>query len=1112
MPPGVGPGAKSHKDSKKEKKKRIKRRGDFSAKIMFSSISMSTFSDWMGEKFVDTRGANVSTMPVTNLAWSQPEGSGYTADGDETIFVDCSSNKAEFFNDSSIGNERIQVYLGFAISKLKAILKHKTKDGLYGVVHCIIIGYHPCEKLMFALSELLGNSTAYSYVYSSFIGYIIGQDEYRLSFRGVQSDGWKLIVDYVGVFDPYKSEVEDKKGMSQRVEEMGNLINDIPKKIDYSIPTQFGPKLQEEKYNNALDEWKNKDSKNRDVRDGKPYVQYEGEWMPESQLKGRYNSIVNPNLDEMKKTLADMEASLAANKQRREKRSKEISAILRDPYNGEGDIRQEMLKEDYQYLVNNSPDYRYSDADKYDTEGYRSLNRRGLLLPDYFFEGKQYYNNYPLANELSQMHWATESEENDVQKQRDAVAAKEEAIKNSKVAAVQILIAVASIPFPWLALVDIAITMYQWKSSDSLGTKALNGAGIAFDIAGLIPYFGTVFKTIRIASTAGEIGHAATTTLSNADTAFNIITKNKREGLDAIINNLDDAFNAIQKPHVPKTPAKGEVLDATINNLDNSFNAIKKPPTKNEVLNATIDNLDGAFHDITKPRHASKGATPGQISEGDKAVDATIDNLDDAFTAIQKPTRNNVLNTTIDNLDGAFHDITKPRHTTKGATPSQIAEGDKAIDATIDNLDEAFDTIQKPKQIEGFQQPPTKDEVIDATTDNLNNAFDSAKGDPNASFTGEPVPDLNTELNIVINSSEGSESTLTAIRLATGEDSIGTAFEKIINPHYINAIQNLSSFSDICGLLGDIWVRGVGIGYNGIMWLKGEGGEAATDEQLLEQKKKAELFEEYTRAQNEEFQAQQAFQNANSPEEKEAAKKELDRTKEQSQKMRKELGIAEPNFDMPAPGPIPEKPQLDAKAELKQAEEDYEKAKKAYGDAYKNGGSLEEKDAAWEAMVNADQRKKAAQNAIDAGQTSSIFNAYDSASEADEAYKKWEEAEDNAWTINHPYTIVQDDIAPDDSPLGIMIASENERITNNQNNAQQLHDQLYGPPPKPEHDIAEEEAYNAAIEANYDEYLRFQAEVEAEASQQELGYQVSQRDKHNYDTGNDKKKNKKKKK
>ena len=922
MPPGVGPGAGSAKKSKEEKRKLIKRRGDFTAKIMFSSISMTTFNDWMGEKFVDTREANISTMPVTNLAWSQPEGPGYTASCDELIFLDCSANEAEYFDDSSIGNERIQVYVGIALAKLKAILEHKIAEGLYGVVHCTIIGYHPCEKLMFALSELLGNSTAYSYVYSSFIGHIMGQDEYRMALRGVQGDGWKIIVDYVGVFDPYKSEVEDKKGMKQRVKEMEEALDGYPKEEYFTYETDLGSTYFDEYGFQANKEaWVKKDpnandpeKRTREMRGGRPYVKYDGDWIAVDDLQERHRQITNPNLDEMKKTLKDMESNLEANKKRRNKRAEGIKSVLHDSYNGEGDIRQKMLKEDYEYLVSNSPKYRYDDADKYTTDGHKALKRRGLLLPEYFFEGKE-WNDIVLAGELSQMRFATEVEEDEVQRQREAVAAKEEAIKNQKVAAVQILIAIASIPCPWLALVDIAITIHQWKASDSLGTKAMNGAGIAFDIAGLIPYFGTVFKTIKIVSS----GAHATAAFEKA-AASGVKASGTYEKLTHVGGLMGES----------PLPVKELEFYDTI--------ASKLSPKQNTLIPKRYQN--------------------GKVSL--KQVDST------------------------------------EQYTVSGLLPKQFYD-EKVWVATKDingNIHTTELTYDEAFKLVGDSETQTKflsSDELAAASKRSQEVFNG--GGPK--FSGEAVPDLNTELKLVSESEEASGATLMAIRVLTGEDSIGTALEKIINPHYINAVKNMSSLTDLGGFFADVWVRGIGIGYNGISWLKGEDGEAPTAKQLEEQKKKAEAFIAYDKAQNDVFQAQQALRNAKTPEERAAAQKKLNDANKRVGESRNTLGIAETDF-VPAPGPVPEKPQVDAQAELKQADKDYNNAMDAYHNA-----SYQDKDEAWAAVENAEQRKKAAQNVIDAQQTHEIYHENDDTeAQAAIAITNWENAYDNAAYIN----------------------------------------------------------------------------------------------------------------
>ena len=119
---GAGQGASGIANLFQNLLKTIDRNGDFSVKIIFSSVSMSTLTDWSVEKYVNTNEPNTSTYPVTNLAWSQPEGDAYTTACDETIFVDCSSNEAAYFTDSDGGESTLRSYISYAIARLADII------------------------------------------------------------------------------------------------------------------------------------------------------------------------------------------------------------------------------------------------------------------------------------------------------------------------------------------------------------------------------------------------------------------------------------------------------------------------------------------------------------------------------------------------------------------------------------------------------------------------------------------------------------------------------------------------------------------------------------------------------------------------------------------------------------------------------------------------------------------------------------------------------------------------------------------------------------------------------------------------------------------------------
>ncbi len=560
---GAGQGASGIANLFQNLLKKIDRNGDFSVKIIFSSVSMSTLTDWTVEKYVNTNEPHTSTYPVTNLAWSQPEGSGYTTACDETIFVDCSSNEAAYFTDSDGGESTLRSYISFAIARLADIIYRKTEDGLNGTVHCILLAYHPSQKCLFALSELMGNSLAYSGLYSSFVGDILSRDEFHFTFRWIQSLGWRFQVDYCGVFDPYKAEGTDQKGDAQRAKEMAKIMEGMPKdsteyekgKGAYDDGVGAAVMYLVHDNNRGIDGgydsdckiWATGDPEHRFYENGQRIIVYEGKKYTADEFKKEYDHLVNPTPEEMEKNLEGMKAAQADRENKAIRRKNTIEKARQD-YAENMARRSDIEEQEINYLVANSDTYSgyCSTQDLARVRARESLKFQGII-PDSMINipiDGHYADNITLTAEINEINDDVARGRQQLAEYEEAIANKKAAIKSQQIGAIQILVAIASIPFPILAIVDIGLTVYQWgdPTKASAGDNILNTAGIAFDIAGLIPYFGTVSKMVKLASKADV--HL----LSNADIALaNRNFKLRNSYLDEALSSIDDIFDNMAK-------------------------------------------------------------------------------------------------------------------------------------------------------------------------------------------------------------------------------------------------------------------------------------------------------------------------------------------------------------------------------------------------------------------------------------------------------------------------------------------------------------------------------------------------------------------------------------
>ena len=590
---GAGQGASGIANLFQNLLKKIDRNGDFSVKIIFSSVSMSTLTDWSVEKYVNTNEPNTSSHSVGNLAWSQPEGDGYTAECDETIFVDCSSNEAEYYKDSDGGESTLRSYISFAIARLADIIYRKTEDGLNGTVHCILLALHPCQKCMFALSEMMGNSLAYSGLYSSFVGDILSRDEFHFTFRWIQSLGWRFQVDYCGVFDPYKAEGADQKGMAERVKDMEEALDGYPDERDFTFPTDFGDSyFDQAAYEANEKKWVENDpyandpeKRTREMKNGIPYVKCDGEWVSTHDLMERHRKIVNPSVGEMEKNLEEMKAAQAEKEKKAERRKNTIEKA-REDYAENMARRSDIEEQEINYLLANSDTYSgYGSAQDLARARAREALKFQGIIPDSMINipiDGHYTTDIELTAEVNRINDDVARGRQQVAEYEEAVANKKAIIQSQKLLAIQILVAIASIPFPILAIVDIGLTVYQWgdPTKASAGDNILNTAGIAFDIAGLIPYFGTVSKVVKLASKTDV--HL----ISNADNALAFRNSITNSDIDGAINKLDDWFDAME--------TRGQV-ESAFNKTFGKSNAAEKSVNK-----ASLDRSK-QLHEKWKP-------------------------------------------------------------------------------------------------------------------------------------------------------------------------------------------------------------------------------------------------------------------------------------------------------------------------------------------------------------------------------------------------------------------------------------------------------------------------------------------------------------------------------
>lgn len=581
---GAGPGGEKKSKKDEKKKKKGKNQKNFSVMIVFSSLSYTQFCEWQAEQFVNKGEPHESKASILNKTWSCPDCDAY-GPCNETIFIDCGSEDISKFKDSDGSELNLTSYLSYAISMIIELLYNRSEAGYSGVVTFKIIAVHPCQKCLFALSELLGNPLEREGLYSPFVSHIMCQDEYRLAFLWIQKLGWLFNVEYCAVFDPFESSVADKKGGTIRLEEMERQLTlpDYCPMIEpygfYAGEDENGESLYYGDHKTALNKkkelWINEDKSSRRLNPetGKYQVLFDDAWMDYDALEAEHESIVNPSEEQLKESVSRAKENLAQVQSTAKREKDNINKAKNNQHQHDHAIAKAMV----QNLVQNSDDYRNSGMS--DDEITASLESKGLIRKQHWKE----WNTSGLMKALQPVEEykmdlyvidGKAMNENDIKKREEAIDAtvaqakqnleeaqkalkqKQMAFVNGFIDALQLVAGIGSIFFPPLALVDAYITVAKWVTGPELSGKenALNAITIGLDVLSLIPYFGTLAKMAKGAErVAGEVAeNTAKTALKALDQEAKVTAEVAGKGtlkadslvlIDQTKQHIDEVFD-----------------------------------------------------------------------------------------------------------------------------------------------------------------------------------------------------------------------------------------------------------------------------------------------------------------------------------------------------------------------------------------------------------------------------------------------------------------------------------------------------------------------------------------------------------------------------------------
>ena len=373
---------------------------------------------------------------------------------------------------------------------------------------------------------------------------------------------------------------------------------------------------------------------------------------------------------------------------------------------------------------------------------------------------------------------------------------------------------------------------------------------------------------------------------------------------------------------------------------------------------------------------------------------------------------------------------------------------------------------------------------------------------------------MNVELTQTV-AEMGEGYSLSSLRLIlTGEGSLTDALKKLETFSTVyNNFKGISSGLDFINALGDLFVRGVGVGWNGHIWFKNSNANNTplTAEEAKQREEQVKALAELESAQKAQLEAKTALKEAKTDAERAAAQKALDDAQKRIDNVSGALDIDLKNYQNNNQTPL--KPStIDANAELDRAKDDERKAKRAL----RKAKTPEEKAAAQEALNNAQERKDKAQVAVDtqkAAQNAGSPNNSTTSQLIDDLEMRTIELKtlearhqnevgrrERALLDNQRQIAGNDALNYGGSILDVMNNSENTRILNNQYNAANLANTLGTEDYQYQAELARynnrvAEAFNEAKASGKKDRDQHMKGVEADMAAQDLRYTIEKQKK-----------------
>ena len=617
MRPDVGDGASDESQNQDVEEYTAKSYEIINVGMVFSSVSQQGFAGWMDDASIQGLKGYSLEHHVPNLVWECPKSQAYTKDYDESFFIDCTSEFCHSFDSTSQYDKVLRGYISNAVNNLKYYIQQKHEEGATGLLKLDIITFHPCEKLMFGLSNIFSHSLPEQDVYAEFVSTIQSQPDYQNILNWFKQYGWEVQVEYCCIFESYVVAGIDR-GAEERSKDLKWLMDNFPNdsNIDSGLYKQewagrelwLKDKCRRVVYTQGKGSseeelaagWVGKGQPPEGYNNAHYQVYFAGKWRDKDDIERLATKGFNS--DELTKDIEAKEQTLKVELDILIPQLEEIDSAIfqievkQDPNSRENKIFKARRESEREALKKNN--YELRNASPEELDDYIESHHLHEQINQTLYKGRYLtIDDLESRKENIRLYLNQKREELAETKKLKEKVLKQEKYDNDlscqifsvMYTATKWLITLGSFVFPPLAVADVFLIVFNWYA-DSISGKAAGSKwdafGIACDIFSLVPFVGGAAKLTKLSKEAAEAS-------KNIERFNTILSRGEDlvESGERIANNIakEEGRLATAASHLDEVKNAGEALAKAENGVRDAEEAAKEAKKALDQLQQAVE-------------------------------------------------------------------------------------------------------------------------------------------------------------------------------------------------------------------------------------------------------------------------------------------------------------------------------------------------------------------------------------------------------------------------------------------------------------------------------------------------------------------------------------------